>query len=458
MQKFIETITASANGTLVPLSSATVTVRLAGTGTLATLYSANNTSSPQTNPLTSSATGLVAFYAADGRYDITVSKAGFAPVTIGDVLLEDPADGIIKTISDATITASTMATSAITASTVNSTPIGATSASTGRFTSVQLAAGATGDIALGEMRLNSTESTIDVGLGGGVTGQMFEETFITVKNSTGSSLANGSVVSLAGANGSAPTVGLATANSAYQPLYTVGVLTQTIADGATGRATTFGKVRDLNTTGSAVGETWAAGDILYISPTTAGALTKVEPTAPNVAISVAAVLTVNATTGVLLVRPLLHARTHYGVFSSDTSQTADEVETAYAVEFTDTDVSSGVALDDEDGSLVIPTRAGLYNFQFSAQLAKSNPSVGYAWIWPRVNGTDIPNSATKVSVAGVNSEIVPSWNFVLPMDAGDEFQLMYAFSATSVSFDAVEAETFCPAIPSVILTVTQVNQ
>ena len=321
---------------------------------------------------------------------------------------------------------------------------------------MQLASGATGTIAVGEMRLNSTENTLDVGLGNGVVGQMFEETFIAVKNGTGSAMTAGQVVTFTGVNGTVPTVGLATANSAYQPLYTVGVLAENLAAGATGRAATLGKIAGLNTTGGA--ETWAAGDILYISPTTAGALTNVEPTAPNIAISVAAVISANSSTGILLVRPLLHARTHYGVFSSDTSQTADEVETAYAVEFTDTDVSSGVALDDEDGSLVIPTRAGLYNFQFSAQLAKSNSSIGYAWIWPRVNGDDIPNSATKVSIAGASSEVVPSWNFVLPMDAGDEFQLMYAFSATSISFDAVEAETFCPAIPSVILTVTQVNQ
>ena len=446
MQKFIDTITASSNGTLVPLSAATVTVRLAGTGTLATLYSANNTGSPQVNPLTSSATGLVAFYAADGRYDITAAKAGFSPVTISDVLLEDPADGIIKIIDGATITGST----------VNSTTIGATAASTGRFTSVQLASGATGTIAVGEMRLNSTDNTLDVGLGNGVVGQMFEETFIAVKNGTGSAMTAGQVVTFTGVNGAVPEVGLATANSAYQPLYTVGVLAENLAAGATGRATTLGKITGLNTTGGA--ETWAGGDILYISPTTAGALTNVEPTAPNVAISVAAVISANASTGILLVRPLLHARTHYGVFSSDTSQTAAVVETAYAVEFTDTDISSGVALDVTDGSLVIPTRAGLYNFQFSAQLAKSNSSIGYAWIWPRVNGTDIPNSATKVSIAGSDSEVVPSWNFVLPMDAGDEFQLMYAFSATSISFDAVVAETFCPAIPSVILTVTQVNQ
>ncbi|MCH9837227.1 hypothetical protein K0U83_16295 [bacterium] len=349
-----------------------------------------------------------------------------------------------------------MATSAITASTVDSTPVGATTASTGRFTSVQLASGATGTIAVGEMRLNSTENTLDVGLGNGVVGQMFEETFIAVKNATGSAMTAGQVVTFTGVNGTVPTVGLATANSAYLPLYTVGVLAENIADGATGRAMTLGKITGLNTTGGA--ETWAGGDILYISPTTAGALTNVEPTAPNVAISVAAVISAHASTGILLIRPLLHARTHYGVFSSDTDQTAAVVETAYAVEFTDTDASSGVALDVTDGSRVVCSRAGLYNFQFSAQLAKSNSSVGYAWIWPRINGTDVANSSTKVSIQGTNSEVVPSWNFVLPMDEGDEFQLVYAFSATSISFEAVAAETFCPAIPSVILTVTQVNQ
>ena len=382
MQKFIETITASANGTLVPLSNAAVTVRHAGTSTLATLYPDNNTVATLSNPLVSSATGLVEFYAADGRYDITVSKAGFAPVTIGDVLLEDPIDGITLTNTD--------------------------------------------------------------------------KTFIRVKNGTNNGLAAGRVVMFTGVDTGVTAVSLATADSAYQPLYTVGVLEQDVPVAGSGRAITLGEVSGINTTGGA--ENWQVGDVLYISPTTAGALTKVEPTAPNVSISVAAVMAVSSTNGVLLVRPLLHARTHYGVFSSITNQTAAATNTAYAVTFNTTDVSSGVALASGNGALVIPTRAGLYNFQFSAQLAKSNSSVGYAWIWPRVNGVDVPNSATKVSIAGSGVEVVPAWNFVLPMDAGDEFQLMYAFSATSISFAAVAAETFCPAIPSVILTVTQVNQ
>jgi hypothetical protein len=383
MQKFIETITSTSNGALVPLDNATVTVYVAGTLTLATLYSTNSTSTPRANPLTSSATGLVSFYAADGRYDIRVAKSGFTTVTISDVLLEDPSDELNDSV---------------------------------------------------------------------------DRVHITVTNNNGATFVPGQVVKFVGVTGGVPTAQLATANSAFMPIYTVGVVAETIAVGNSGQIRTQGKVTGVNTTGSLVSESWVAGDILYMHPTIAGGLTKVEPAEPNVSVSVAVVLTVNATVGVLLVRPILHMRARYGNFTCNADQSALVADTAYPVVFTGTDVSVGVALDGVDASKVVCSRAGLYNFQFSAQLVKSNSSVGYAYIWPRVGGVDIPNSSTKVSIQGSNSEVIPAWNFVLPMLAGQEFQLMYAFSATSITFEALPATAFCPAIPSVILSVTQINQ
>jgi hypothetical protein len=41
---------------------------------------------------------------------------------------------------------------------------------------------------------------------------------------------------------------------------------------------TVGNLEEINTTGSLQGETWADGDVLYLSPTTAGAITNVKPT------------------------------------------------------------------------------------------------------------------------------------------------------------------------------------
>jgi hypothetical protein len=92
MQKYVNDIATVVGGSLAPLASASCAVYLTGTTTLASLYSDNGVTA-LTNPTTSSATGRLQFYAADGRYDIVCSKTGFTTTTITDVLLEDPAQG-----------------------------------------------------------------------------------------------------------------------------------------------------------------------------------------------------------------------------------------------------------------------------------------------------------------------------------------------------------------------------
>ena len=74
---FTETMTwvDSADGALKPLNNAQVTVKLAGTNTLATLYAARdiNNDTQLGNPFTTPANGLVEFWAEQGQYDITVT-------------------------------------------------------------------------------------------------------------------------------------------------------------------------------------------------------------------------------------------------------------------------------------------------------------------------------------------------------------------------------------------------
>jgi len=95
------------------------------------------------------------------------------------------------------------------------------------------------------------------------------------------------------------------ANNTIEELYLVGVAEKDFALGDTGFAITFGEIKNINTTGSTVGQTWVDGTILYSSPSTAGELTNVKPTAPNQSISVAIVIRAHATTGILFVRPLV---------------------------------------------------------------------------------------------------------------------------------------------------------
>lgn len=69
-----------------PLGGATIRVTLAGTLTDAVLWSDDGVT-PLGNPFTAGADGAFSFYAADDRYDVTISKAGAVSYTVSDVSL-----------------------------------------------------------------------------------------------------------------------------------------------------------------------------------------------------------------------------------------------------------------------------------------------------------------------------------------------------------------------------------
>jgi nitrogen fixation protein len=85
-------------------------------------------------------------------------------------------------------------------------------------------------------------------------------------------------VKVSGATGGRLSVGLAQGNTDLNSADTIGLVTETIATNQEGFIITVGQLLDINTTGSLQGETWADGDVLYLSPTTAGRLTNIKPT------------------------------------------------------------------------------------------------------------------------------------------------------------------------------------
>ena len=108
-------------------------------------------------------------------------------------------------------------------------------------------------------------------------------------------------------------------------------------------------------------------------------------------------------------------------------------------------------------SKIFVNETGVFNFQFSAQLDKSGGGASAVYIWPRINGINLPDSATKIVIDGPNSEIVPAWNFVLVMEAGDYFELAWQSPDTAVFVPYVAASGNIPAIPSIIMTVNWVS-
>ena len=90
--------------------------------------------------------------------------------------------------------------------------------------------------------------------------------------------ANYQVVKVSGASGQRLAIDLAQANTDLNSADTLGIVIETIATNQEGFILTVGQIEDINTTGSLQAETWVDGDVLYLSPTTAGKITNIKPT------------------------------------------------------------------------------------------------------------------------------------------------------------------------------------
>lgn len=304
------------------------------------------------------------------------------------------------------------------------------------------------------MAWNDDDQTINIGMEYGVVQQVGEEQYARVRNNTGTTIPNGTVVYF---TGTVPDTALSVApyiaNGTINQLYTVGIMTHDLPDtGEKGYCTTFGFVRGLDTSA------YAVTDVIYASPTTAGAFTKVKPTAPNNVVPLGVVTTVSATDGVIFVRPTIEQELYYGEFTKTDTQSPAAINTAYALTFTGTQLARGVSRGTPTSRIVIDN-AGLYNFALSVQITSTNAAQKSIWVWLRKNGTtDFPNSARIGSITLNNGYLVLTINEVESMLAGEYVEVMYAADSTNVSIATVAATAFAPAAPAAILAVTQTEQ
>jgi hypothetical protein len=304
------------------------------------------------------------------------------------------------------------------------------------------------------MAWNPSDQTVDLGMEYNVVQQIGLEYYARVQNNTGVTIPNGTVVGFTGAvPDSALSVAPYLANGSTSSLYILGVMTHDLPDtGQKGYCTAWGFVRDVNTSA------FTLGDVLYASPTTAGAFTNVKPTAPNNVIPLAAVLQVGTTDGIIFVRPTIEQQKYYGEFTKTNSQSPAATNTAYALTFTNTEIANGVSIGGTTSQIII-AQAGLYNIACSVQITSGNSSQKAIWVWLRKNGTtDFQNSTRIASITLNNGYVVVTLNEVYSLAAGDFIEVMYAADSTNVSIATVAATAFAPAAPAVILAVTQTEQ
>jgi hypothetical protein len=151
----------------------------------------------------------------------------------------------------------------------------------------------------------------------------------------------------------------------------------------------------------------------------------------------------------------LNRSPRYGSFYDTTTQTAAATNTGYAVTFNNETVAFAIQRGTPTSRIYVPDTS-VYDVQFSLQLDKTTGGAGNVFIWARINGIDVPYSASRTRIKDNDAEIVAAWNFMLDMQGGSYFELMWAVDTTSIQLIAEAATAFCPAIPSAILTVSEV--
>jgi len=151
----------------------------------------------------------------------------------------------------------------------------------------------------------------------------------------------------------------------------------------------------------------------------------------------------------------------YGSFSNNTDQTAPTVGSTAVVVYDTTEESNGVFLS--DSSRLNVRNAGIYNVQFSLQLVNQDNAAQYADIWFRVNGTDVPRSASRFDIPARKSatewgHIVGTVNIFLDMNANDYVEIAGTTSSTLIALEHYAADGTIPrpAIPAAIVTVNYI--
>lgn len=146
----------------------------------------------------------------------------------------------------------------------------------------------------GKLYWDDTNGTLSLGMkGGNVNLQIGQETLIRVKNTQGTQIDNGEAVYISGGSGINPEVMLANA-SEQNGVQTIAIATEDITDQQFGYVTTFGLVRDINTS------SFNAGDKIYLDATD-GALTHNKLNHPNFRVPIGYCLRSSVTEGIIFV-------------------------------------------------------------------------------------------------------------------------------------------------------------
>lgn len=155
--------------------------------------------------------------------------------------------------------------------------------------------------------------------------------------------------------------------------------------------------------------------------------------------------------------PLSYGHNCLAQIYTTATHSAASANTAYAITWENTAYSEDIEVDGTTTSRINFARTGTYQIDFSAELLSSNSSAKSIYIWPRINGTDIPYSTIVTTITNNGDNMVVSRSGIFEMTAGDYLEAMFAVTDVNLAINGSAATAFAPAAPSATLAVTQLR-
>lgn len=155
-----------------------------------------------------------------------------------------------------------------------------------------------------------------------------------------------------------------------------------------------------------------------------------------------------------------HENSYLSIFSSG-SQPLLVSGSEQIVTFTSEWASRNVNL--VDNNRITFDRAGVYEFNFVAQVTNSDNAVHSSWFWIKYNGSNFPNSTTQVTLDPRKNAETPSAQLMsisiigVAQNDNDYIELYWTGDSTTAALTQTDATAVIPETPSIIASIKRVG-
>lgn len=134
--------------------------------------------------------------------------------------------------------------------------------------------------------------------------------------------------------------------------------------------------------------------------------------------------------------------------------TAAAANTAYSLTWdTPTILGAGITVSTTD---ITFGEAGLFAISYGAQLRSSLAGQADVWMWLTVNGTDQPQTLTRVSLDYAGAVATISREVLLQLAAADVVRLRWAVSDVALILSEEASTAFAPVTRAAVMTIKRI--